>query len=209
MKIVERYATNNPCYRNKIPLNIKGLMIHSVGCPQPKAEAFVQNWNKRDAGVCVHAVLQPDGTVLKMLPWKYKGWHCKYGPLGSGNDTHIGVEMTEPDTIQYTSGCAFTDRNKIKTYEHVKATYEVAVELFAYLCKKFKLNPMKDGVILSHREACARGIASNHGDVEHLWSKYGFTMDQFRKDIKKAKKKLIKREIKKSMKAAMSKIVGG
>ena len=31
-----------------------------------------------------------------------------------------------------------------------------------------------------------RGIASNHGDVEHLWCKFGLSMGQFRKDIKAA-----------------------
>ena len=45
---------------------------------------------------------------------------------------------------------------------------------------------MADGVIISHREGCRRGIASNHGDVEHLWSKFGLAMAQFRKDIKAA-----------------------
>lgn len=200
MKIVKRYATNNPCYKQQKQINVKGLMLHSVGTPQPKAEAFANYWNRQDAGVCVHAVLQPDGTVLKLLPWKYKAWHCG----GIGNDTYIGVEMTEPNSIVYTSGCDFKDKNSIKTYEHVKDTYKVAVELFAHLCRKFKLSPMKEGVIVSHREGHARGIASNHGDVEHLWSKCGFTMDQFRRDVKKQKKKLVRRELKESVKAAIS-----
>ena len=40
--------------------------------------------------------------------------------------------------------------------------------------------------MISHSEGCKRGIASNHGDVEHLWSKFGLAMAQFRKDIKAA-----------------------
>ncbi len=51
------------------------------------------------------------------------------------------------------------------------------------LCQKFSLDPLADGVILSHREGALRGIATNHGDLEHLWSKFGLTMDQFRKDV--------------------------
>lgn len=203
MKIIKRYVTNNPCYKQQKQINVKGLMLHSVGTPQPKAEAFANYWNRQDAGVCVHAVLQPDGTVLKLLPWKYKAWHCG----GTGNDTHIGIEMTEPDSIAYTSGCAFKDKNKIRTYEHVNATYNVAVELFAHLCIQFKLNPTQDGVIVSHREGHARGIASNHGDVEHLWDKYGFTMDKFRRDVKKAKRKLVRRKLKESAKAAVSAVL--
>ena len=48
------------------------------------------------------------------------------------------------------------------------------------------MNPLADGVILSHKEGCARGIASNHGDPEHLWNQLGmgYTMNTFRKAVK-------------------------
>ena len=69
-----------------------------------------------------------------------------------------------------------------------KRTYEAAVELFAMLCKEYDLNPTADGVIISHAEGHKRGIASNHGDPEHLWRQLdmGYTMDGFRKDVKAA-----------------------
>jgi len=114
-----------------------------------------------------------------------RGWHAG----GSANNTHIGVEMTEPATIKYVNGSAWIDNNPTKTKEHVLATYQVAVELFAYLCKKFNLNPLADGVIISHHEGNIRGIASNHADVEHIWKKFGLTMQQFRNDIKNAMRK--------------------
>lgn len=67
-----------------------------------------------------------------------------------------------------------------------RRTYNAAVELFAYLCKEYGLNPMKDGVILSHAEGSARGIATNHGDLEHLWRGLAlpYTMNTFRKAVK-------------------------
>ena len=43
-----------------------------------------------------------------------------------------------------------------------------------------------DGVIISHSKGYKRGIASDHADVEHIWNKYGLTMNQFRKDVKTA-----------------------
>ena len=69
-----------------------------------------------------------------------------------------------------------------------KRTYEAAVELFAMLCKKYSLDPLADGVVISHREGHSRGIASNHGDPEHLWAQLGmgYTMDGFRKAVKAA-----------------------
>jgi len=160
---------------------VKGLMLHSVGCPQPKAQPFINNWNKPGAKACVHAIVEPDGEVYQLLPWNHRGWHGG----GDSNNTHIGVEMTEPDTIRYTGGSSWEETGDgEKTKAHVLATYKHAVELFAYLCNMFSLDPLADGVILSHSEGHKRGIASNHGDVEHLWRKFGLTMAQFRKDIK-------------------------
>ncbi len=181
MKLIQRILTKSGCYRAGKKIAVKGLMIHSVGCPQPKASAFINNWDKADAGACVHAIIEPGGDVYQILPWDYRGWHCG----GDANGTHIGVEMTEPATIRYTGGANWTETGDgSNTKNHVLATYKYAVELFAYLCRMYKLNPLADGVIISHSEGCRRGIASNHGDVEHIWNKYGLTMGQFRKDIK-------------------------
>jgi hypothetical protein len=96
--------------------------------------------------------------------------------------------MCEPDCIKYTSGSKFTCSDKAKATAIVKRTYKSAVELFAYLCEKYDLNPLADGVIISHSEGYARGVASNHGDPEHLWKGLNlpYTMDGFRKDVKAA-----------------------
>ena len=183
MNLIQNYLTESGCYKAGKHITVQGLMIHSVGCPQPKADAFMKNWNRADANACVHAIIEPGGNVYQILPWEHRGWHCG----GSANNTHIGVEMTEPATIKYTSGAAWVETGDGKnTKAHVLATYRYAVELFAHLCKQFHLDPMADGVIISHSEGCRRGIASNHGDVEHLWSKFGLSMGQFRKDIRAA-----------------------
>ena len=183
MNLKQNYLTESGCYKAGKHITVKGLMIHSVGCPQPKADVFMKNWNRADASACVHAIVEPDGDVYQLLPWDFRGWHCG----GSANNTHIGVEMTEPATIKYAGGASWVETGDGEnTKNHVLAAYRYAVELFAYLCGQFGLDPMADGVIISHSEGCKRGIASNHGDVEHLWSKFGLSMGQFRKDIKAA-----------------------
>ena len=183
MNLKQNYLTESACYKAGKHITVQGLMIHSVGCPQPKADVFMKNWNRADANACVHAIVEPDGDVYQLLPWDHRGWHSG----GGANNTHIGVEMTEPATIRYTGGANWTETGDGEnTKNHVLATYRYAVELFAHLCQQFHLNPMADGVIISHSEGCRRGIASNHGDVEHLWSKFDLTMTQFRKDIKAA-----------------------
>ncbi len=183
MNLIQNYLTQSGCYKAGKHITVKGLMIHSVGCPQPKADVFMKNWNRADANACVHAIVEPDGDVYQLLPWDFRGWHCG----GIANNTHIGVEMTEPATIRYAGGASWAETgNGENTKNHVLATYKYAVELFAHLCQQFRLDPMADGVLISHSEGCRRGIASNHGDVEHLWSEFGLSMGQFRKDIKAA-----------------------
>ncbi len=188
MKLVQSIMTKNPCYTAGRKITVKVLMLHSVGCPQPNASVFIKNWNTPSYGTaCVHGFIDGnDGTVYQTLPWNHRGWHCASGPKGSGNNTHIGVEMCEPASIRYTGGSSFTCSNLSAARTSVKKTYEAAVELFAYLCKLYGLNPTADGVIISHREGHARGIASNHGDPEHLWNGLGmgYTMHTFRKDVK-------------------------
>ncbi len=183
MKIVESILTNNPCFKAGKKIKVRGLMLHSVGCPQPSAEVFVHKWNSPDAArACVHAFIDGNtGKIYQTLPWNHRAWHGG----GSSNDTHIGVEMCEPACIKYTGGSSFTCSNKQEAMAVAKCTYKAAVELFAFLCKKFNLNPLEDGVIVSHKEGHSRGIASGHGDPEHFWKglQTGYTMDGFRKDV--------------------------
>lgn len=98
------------------------------------------------------------------------------------NNTHVGIEMCEPACIKYISGSQFTCSDITAAKTAVKRTYKSAVELFAMLNAKYGLNPLADGVIISHKEGCARGLATNHGDPEHLWNGLGmgYTMDTFR-----------------------------
>lgn len=183
MKITKTILTKNPCYKAGKTIKVKGLMLHSVGCSQPSAMAFVKSWNTESKKVCVHGFIDGNtGEVYQTLPWEHKAWHSG----GSLNSTHIGIEMCEPDCIKYTSGSKFTCSDTAKATAIVKRTYESAVELFAYLCREYGLNPLADGIILSHSEGYARGLASNHGDPEHLWKglKLPYTMDGFRRDVK-------------------------
>lgn len=187
IKIVEKFATQNPCYKSGTKITPKGGMLHSVGCPQPDPLVFVKNWQNSGASVCVHAVVGKEAVYYQLLPWNMKGWHCGSGPKGSGNNSLISIEMTEPASIKYTGGASWIETgNGSNTKTHVLATYANAVQFFAYICSKYGFNPEDSNVLMSHHEGNSKGIASNHGDVEHIWNKFGLTMNQFRKDVKKA-----------------------
>ena len=192
MEIEKRFLTKNDVYTNNLGRidsryatfqdeGAKGLMLHSVGYTQPNAKPIIKSWDKPNKEKAVHAFIEPD-VIYQTLPWNYRGWHAG----GTANNTHIGVEMTEPATIKYTGGSSWVDLNPTETESFVRKTYANAVELFAYLCKQYNLDPLADGVIISHAEGHKRGIASNHGDPEHIWKKFGLSMDGFRKDVAEA-----------------------
>ena len=177
MEIIEAFAAKNKCYQTATPLYPQGIMLHSIGTPQPSAAALARYFDQYQPGgqsVCVHAFAQADGTVYQTLPWEMRGWHCG----GAANNTHIGIEMTEPGV-----GMAYAE-----AAAQITGTYRTAVALFAQLCETYGLDPLADGVIIGHAEGHRRGVASNHADPEYLWQQYGmgYTMDGFRAAVAEA-----------------------
>ena len=192
MEIRQTYLTNNPCYQANVEVadsryaafqgrGPAGLMLHAVGCAQPSAAVFVSGWNQADYDrACVHAFIDANtGIVWQTLPWNFRGWHCG----GSGNDTHVGVELCESGAIRYTGANRFEILDRETALADARRTYAAAVSLFAALCAEYGLDPLT--TICSHKEGWAAGIASNHGDPEHYWSGLGlsYRMDGFRADV--------------------------
>jgi N-acetylmuramoyl-L-alanine amidase len=149
-------------------------MIHSTGANNPNLRRYVHNdpqgrigtnsngnhWNQPMPGgrsVCVHAFI---GRLAE---------HAGSGSKGSANSTHIGFEICED---------GLTDA------KYFAAVYQESAELCAMLCKEFKLDPLASGVIIGHYEGYKLGIASNHADPAHWFSRHGKTMDDFRKLVK-------------------------
>ncbi len=184
MKIYQSFATKNECFQRGMIFTPTGIMIHSTGANNTRLSRYVQpddgrlgknphenHFNTPRPGgrkVCPHAVIGQlaNGSiaVYQLLPWEMAGWHAG----GSANDTHIGFEICEDN---------LTDRT------YFLSVYSLAVELTAYLCREFQLDPSADGVVICHSEGHRQGIASNHGDVMHWFPLHGKTMDTFRVDV--------------------------
>lgn len=185
MNLVQAILTKNPCYTAGRKIKPQGLMLHSVGVGQPSAMVFVKRWNSEEYDrACVHAFIDAgDGTVYQTLPWDHRAWHSG----GSANNTHIGVEMCESSYVKYIGvSDRFTVINASAAKAHATVAYKAAVELFAYLCKEYNLNPLT--AIISHNEGHDKGVASGHSDPEHYWTQLGigYTMDGFRQDVRNA-----------------------
>jgi len=197
MKLLECIFTRSDCYGKGSTIVPKGVMIHSTGANNPNLRRYVQpdsgllganlngnHWNRPGVNACVHAFIGKlaDGTVaaVQTLPWNHRGWHAGTGTSGgSANNTHISFEICE---------------DGLDDEDYFTAAYRTAVELTAMLCEQYGLDPLEDGVVICHAEGYDRGIASNHGDVEHWFSKFGKTMDEFRADVAREREKEMTQE---------------
>lgn len=109
-----------------------------------------------------------DKQILNCIPENEKAWHVHYGaPLdnqlydGDANDCALGIELC------YSTKGVFDSKKAYQNY----------VELFAYLCKKYSLDPMKH--IIGHY----RLDPTRRSDPINAFMKIGKTWEQFLQDV--------------------------
>lgn len=181
-----KWATSGK-YWNLPDITLQGLCLHSVGCPQPKADVFAKNFNSPNARASIHGCIEP-GRFIEMAPINKtkkkakKCYHVGSGSKGSRNATHIGIEMTEPSTIKYTGGANFIDLDPANTKKHITEVTQTAAEVFADLCI-FHGFTVNDITITTHRQSHLDGYGGNHGDPEHIWKAINYTLKDFRRDV--------------------------
>lgn len=192
LEIVTRYTTKNPSYRNGRTITVRGLMLHSVGCGQENPEVFANSFDSANQTVSVHGFVGAEKAIITLPCMETPGTAARAVHAGKVNGSYIGVEMCEPNSVQYGGGSTFTYSGSTFTcYDYsgarsfVEKTTKNAARLFAMLCRFHGLNPLEDGVILSHYEGNLRGIATAHADPDHLWQQLGmdWTMDRFRETV--------------------------
>lgn len=214
--------TQNRCYRQTSNKSMRplGILIHSTGANNPTLRRYVQpsaddpnkagllallgknsngnDWNrdgmnvngkytKLSAGLNGWIGKAADGAVMAIqsMPWNYAPWGCGSGPRGSCNSRWIQFEICED---------GLTDK------AYFSKVYQEAVELVAYLCQLYGLDPngtvtyngIKVPVILDHATSHALGLGSNHGDVGHWFPRHGKSLATFRADVAKMLKSTTK-----------------
>ena len=179
-----------------------GVLIHSTGAVNPNLKRYVQptdddpnrnqwlsllgtnlyhndyNHQYRKMGVNAWIGKLSDGSVasIQTLPWDYRPWGCGSGKNGSCNSGWIQFEICEGNK---------TDQ------KYFDAAYQEAVELTAYLCRKFGFDPygavpfkgLSVPVILCHADGHSLGLSSNHADIYSYFKPFGKDMDTFRADV--------------------------
>lgn len=177
--ITEKYCTGNRRYKAGEPLTPKGVVLHSIGTPQPKATVLREFW-QRDASPYVVHYMVDDQNILHCMPDNLKCWH-----VGSpGNDKFIGIEMGEPSQIHYISGAKFTVSDLAAARAYAEAAYKNAVWLIAQLCKTYGWNPYT--AIWTHYEVTRQKLSNtDHVDPQHLWDGLGmgYSLLTLRRDV--------------------------
>lgn len=181
MKVIESFLTKNPCYKTNRKIAVQGIALYSVGCPQPSAKVFVNNWNnEKYSRACVHAFVDAnDGYVYQTLPWNHRGWHGD----ANGNNTRVGIMLCEPHQIKYRGVDVFDVVGNVNdAVLATERTYQSAVELCGQLCVKYNLDP----------ETAIWAPTGGHSDPEHLWKGLGLdhTMAGFREDVVEETKRI-------------------
>lgn len=159
-------------------------MWHSTGANNPYLRRYVapddgllgqnlygNHWNteKPDGqSKCIHAFIgrleNGEIATYQTLPLEINGWHCG----GTANNSYIGFELCE---------------DSLADQAYFEAVYKEAIQFSAYLCKQYDLDPLLGNTILDHSTGYQLGLASNHGDVMHWFSRYGVTLSKIRTDI--------------------------
>ena len=186
LKIIKNYLTKNRCYQMGATCPKIGIQIHTIGTGQGTAQSVADYWNQAAVSACVHYCVDADvsGKVLQFLPETMRSW----ADAGWGNNNLITIEICESDYIRYTGGANYTVSDAAKFKADIMRGYATAVELCAKICQERGWNPkakLPNGMYLisSHKEGNLAGLSSNHGDPDHVWSRFGLTMDKFRADV--------------------------
>lgn len=180
MDFIEEFCTGNSRYQAAQIFEPVGIILHSIGTPQPSAKSLHNYWVNNGSPYLTHYNLD-DTTVYHNMPDNYKCWH-----VGSpGNAQYLGCEMGEPSQIHYTSGASFTCDDVDSARAYCVACYNNAVDLFSYICKKYGWNPLTS--IHTHYELTVNHLSNtDHVDPQHLWNGLDlpYSADTFRQDVK-------------------------
>ena len=178
-QIQDSYCKKNGRYLAAEPLSPVGVVLHSIGTPQPRASVLLQYWNNNPSAYATHYILD-DQSIHHAIPDSYKCWH-----VGSpGNGKWLSIEMCEPKEISYTSGASFTVSDLSAAQTYTEKCYKNAVWLLTKLCRDHAWDPFT--AILTHREVTRQRLSNtDHVDPEHLWNGLGmgYTLLQLRRDV--------------------------
>lgn len=154
--IIQSFTVNNPVYTKQTKRNKTGYMQHSTGAPGGKAKDFIDKWNKTSSTVAVEFVIDETG-IYQCLPLGIRSWHC----AGTGNNTHIGCEICEPENAR------MLDVNWLTLSKGGKNNTTYAVTMLQKELDAWGYDPKgADGVFGARCKAAVLAFQKDHGLTE-------------------------------------------
>lgn len=149
------YLTVNEWSRPGTELEkVNGVVIHYVGNPDTTAQAnrnYFESLSSGEEGTYAssHFVVGLEGEVIQCVPLS----EIAYASNGRNNDT-VAIEVCHPD----------------ETGEFSPVTYDRVVELTAWLCREFKLDPEED--VIRHYDITGKVCPKYFVDHPDSWKQF-------------------------------------
>ena len=153
------YLTVNPYSRPGEPLEkVNGVVIHYVGNPGTTAHANRNYFESLASGLentyaSSHFIVGLEGEVIQCVPLT----EIAYASNTRNGDT-VSIEVCHPD----------------ETGEFSPVTYDRTVELTAWLCREFRLDPSQD--VIRHYDVTGKECPRYYVEHPEAW-------DDFRADV--------------------------
>jgi len=180
MEITQSFLPVGPA-RPGAPLDeVRALVLHWPAASRQTARQVRDFWAGpgNTEGTSAHCAVSQDGTIVQAIPWTEKAYHVG----SSAPDPASGRVYTElartlfgdfaksPKTTSpnhVTIGIEMCHLDALGTY--AQATVDAAVELCAYLCKQYGLDPASR--IITHRDVvgwklCPKWYCDHPGDLD-------------------------------------------
>ncbi len=153
--VQQEYLTVNEWSRPGTELEkIRGIVIHYVGNPGTTAQAnrnYFESLSSGAEGIYAssHFVVGLEGEVIQCIPLS----EIAYASNGRNNDT-VAIEVCHPD----------------ETGEFSSATYDRVVELTAWLCREFQLDPTED--VIRHYDVTGKVCPKYFVEHPESWEQF-------------------------------------
>lgn len=166
MEIKQMHLTKNAYSRPSTKMGkVKGIVIHYVGNAGSSAEANRNYFENLKAGqrmsngqyryASSHYIVGLKGEIIECVPETEVAYHAS-----AANKDHIGIEVCHPGTDGKFS----------------EVTYEALIELIIDICKRHRLNPLRD--VIRHYDVTGK-------DCPRYYVQNPIAWEQLRKDADK------------------------
>jgi N-acetylmuramoyl-L-alanine amidase len=149
------YLTVNEWSRPGDPLEkVNGVVIHYVGNPDTTAQANRNYFESLSSGAegtyaSSHFIVGLDGEVIQCIPLT----EISYASNDRNSDT-ISIEVCHPD----------------ETGQFSSVTYDRVVELTAWLCETFRLDPETD--VIRHYDVTGKECPKYYVENPEAWAQF-------------------------------------